>query len=109
MLDIDGKIKAWGDSIITVGVPKDPGWVSISSTAYAFAALGTTGCIAAWGDPSFGGSNSPTGCGYTAIYSSDDAFGEQTSVAQLWLCVFGEGGRVVRVVVWWCGGVVVVG
>ena len=40
----------------------------------AFAALKADGSITAWGDSDYGGTNAPTGTGYTKIYSNNWAF-----------------------------------
>ena len=44
------------------------------SNHHAFAALKADGSITAWGSSEYGGSNAPTGTGYTKIYSTGNAF-----------------------------------
>ena len=44
------------------------------STYTAFAALRADGSITAWGNSEYGGSNAPTGTGYTKIYSTGNSF-----------------------------------
>jgi hypothetical protein len=41
---------------------------------FAFASLKTDGSITAWGDSNKGGSDAPSGNGYTKIYSTIAAF-----------------------------------
>jgi hypothetical protein len=47
----------------------DNGYTKIYSTEHAFAALKADGSITAWGASSYGGTT-PSGSGYTKIYSN---------------------------------------
>jgi hypothetical protein len=46
--------------------PSDKGYIEIYSTQYAFAALKADGSITAWGGSNDGGTDAPSGKGYTA-------------------------------------------
>jgi hypothetical protein len=48
--------------------------LKIYSTATAFAALKADGSITAWGGSNSGGTDAPSGSGYTKIYSTERAF-----------------------------------
>lgn len=49
-------------------------YVAAYTNNQAFVAVKAKGGLAAWGDPTAGGSGAPTGTGYVAVYSTLYAF-----------------------------------